>query len=96
MSKKAQSKSNPGGRPLSYDPRLVHEIILKGIEAGVPAADLDAAFDKAKLCSEHNVKDTIRQERLEGLVQAVHEGVCRGRRTIAAGGAAGHCRPGRG
>ncbi|UWQ48964.1 hypothetical protein K3720_13680 [Leisingera caerulea] len=73
MNKKTQSKCNAGGRPLSYDPRLVHEIIRKGIEDGVPAADLDTAFVKAKLCSEHNVKDTIRQERLEGLVQAVHE-----------------------
>lgn len=72
MIKSKPNKANPGGRPLSYDPTLVREIIAAGLTAGFPAAELDAAFVKEKLCSEHGVKGSIRQEALESLVDAAH------------------------
>ena len=72
MTKPNQNKTKSGGRPLSYDPTLVHEIISAGLSAGAPAEDLDADFVKTKLCNEHDVKGTIRQEALESLVSAAH------------------------
>lgn len=72
MPKTEQRKSNAGGRPLSYDPHLVHTIISKGLAGGAPVADLDVTYVKEKLCNEHGVKDSIRQERLQSLVDAAH------------------------
>ena len=72
MTNSKQNRTNTGGRPLSYDPNLVHEIISAGLADSIPAADLDAAFVKEMLCSEHGVKGSIRQEALESLVVAAH------------------------
>lgn len=67
-----QTKTNAGGRPLSYNSTLVREIIEASLAAGIPAADLDAPFVKEKLCGEHGVKGSIRREKLESLVDAAH------------------------
>ena len=72
MTKTTKPKGNAGGRPHSYDPNLVHEIIAAGLAAGIPMADLDATFVRGKLCGEHGVKGSIRQEALEALVDATH------------------------
>ncbi|MCZ4262603.1 hypothetical protein O4G76_17335 [Limimaricola sp. G21655-S1] len=72
MTKTNQNKSNTGGRPLSYDPNLVHEIISAGLASGLPAADLDASYVKERLCGEYGVKGSIRQETLESLVETAH------------------------
>ncbi|MCZ4262222.1 hypothetical protein O4G76_15375 [Limimaricola sp. G21655-S1] len=40
--------------------------------SGLPAAALDAPYIKERLCSEHGVKGSIRQETLESLVEAAH------------------------
>ena len=72
MEKSKQTKTNTGGRPLSYDPTLVRKIIETGLFAGIPAALLDASFVKQKLCDDHGVKGSIRQESLESLVGAAH------------------------
>ena len=67
-----QNQTNAGGRPLSYDPGLVRGIIAEGLAAGISAGDLDATFVKEKLCGEHGVKGSIRQEALKSLVLAAH------------------------
>ncbi len=72
MKKPKQNKYNTGGRPLSYDPDLVREIIETGLAVGTPVSDLDASFVKEKLCNDHGVKGSIRQEALESLVGSVH------------------------
>jgi len=72
MTKTMKNKTNTGGRPHSYDPNLVHQIIASGLASGIPATTLDALYVKEKLCAEHGVKDSIRQEALETLVDAVH------------------------
>ncbi|EAQ04641.1 hypothetical protein OB2597_05145 [Pseudooceanicola batsensis HTCC2597] len=72
MTKTAKNKTNTGGRPHSYDPNLVHQIIADGLAGGTPAAKLDASYVKEKLCTEHGVNGTIRKEALEALVDAVH------------------------
>lgn len=72
MANRNHDKKNAGGRPLSYDPNLVREIIAAGISKGVPADELDATFVKETLCSEHGVKGSIRLETLESLVDAAH------------------------
>lgn len=46
-----QKTIKAGGRPLSYDPKLVHENISDGLAAGMPADDLDANYIKKKLCN---------------------------------------------
>ncbi|SER47954.1 hypothetical protein SAMN04490244_101198 [Tranquillimonas rosea] len=72
MTKPKQTRINAGGRPLSYDPNFVCEIIEAGLAAGLPAAELDAPYVKEKLCNDHGVKGSIRQEALESLVAAAH------------------------
>lgn len=72
MTNQKTTKHNAGGRPLSYDPNLVHDIISAGLGAGIPAAELDAPFVKEKLCDEHGVKGSIRHETLEALVDGAH------------------------
>lgn len=72
MTKTVKNKTNAGGRPHSYDPNLVHQIIADGLAGGTPAAKLDAPYVKDKLCTEHGVNGTIRKEALEALVETVH------------------------
>ncbi|WP_245544264.1 hypothetical protein [Oceanicola granulosus] len=67
-----KNKTKTGGRPHSYDPNLVHQIIADGLAGGTPAAKLDAPYVKEKLCTEHGVNGTIRKEALEALVDTVH------------------------
>lgn len=72
MTKSKQRKDSAGGRPLSYDPNLVHEIIYYGLANDIPAADLDASYVKERLLSKHGVKVTIRPEALKSLVEEAH------------------------
>lgn len=72
MTNAQKNKNSAGGRPLSYDPSLVHRVISAGLADGLSAADLDAPYIKEKLCREHGVKGSIRQETLESLVEAAH------------------------
>ena len=72
MEKTKQIKNSSGGRPLSYDPDLVYDIITTGLADGISVSDLDASYVKEKLCKEHGVADTIRKEKLESLVVSTH------------------------
>lgn len=65
-----QVKTN--GRPLSYDPHLVHKIVAEGLAAGLRADELDARRVRQTLCDEYGVKPTIRLEAIESLVVAAH------------------------
>jgi flagellar biosynthesis chaperone FliJ len=67
-----RNNKSAGGRPKGYDPRLVHQIIAKGLQSGMKVADLDAAYVKSTMCNEHNVKDTFRKEPFEELVSICH------------------------
>lgn len=72
MEKSKHSKNSNGGRPLSYDPDLVHDIIAKGLSEGMSPSELDLGYVKEKLHQNHGVTDTIRKEALETLVKAAH------------------------
>lgn len=72
MEKSKHTKSSNGGRPHSYDPALVHNIITKGLAEGMSLTDLSLGYVKEKLRKEHGVTDTIRKEALETLIEAAH------------------------
>ncbi|SFK88697.1 hypothetical protein SAMN04488004_103242 [Loktanella salsilacus] len=79
-------KTNGTGRPKSYSPELVHEIIARSLEAGIPLTEIDADLVKEQLCKKHGVSDTIRQESLAKLVDAMHaEFIEKERKTLLAG-----------
>ena len=42
------NRKNKGGRPKSYEPSLVYQIVSEGLEAGTPATELNADFVKTK------------------------------------------------
>ena len=64
------AKTNLGGRPKSYSPDLVRNIVLEFIEGGATPAHIDAARVKAQLCEHHGVSKQIRPEPLQELVEA--------------------------
>ncbi len=64
-------KKTENGRPKSYSPELVHAIMAQSIDEGIPIADIRADLVKTKMCEDHGVSDTIRQESLEKLVDAM-------------------------
>lgn len=72
MTKTITPNKHNGGRPPSYDPNLVHTVILEGLAEGIPAAELDAVYVKEKLIKEMGVKSTVRPETLKGHVAAAH------------------------
>ena len=48
------------GRPLSYQPELVYEVVERLLENGTPRASIDASLVKQELCQTYGIKDTIR------------------------------------
>lgn len=68
MTKNAVQK-NHGGRPHSYAPELVYAVVERLLEGGMPHAQIDAALVKKELCEIYGVKNTIRLESLQKLVE---------------------------
>ena len=66
---KSELQKKQGGRPLSYPPEYVYEIVERLLEAGMPTSRIDAALVKDELCTTYGVKGTIRMESLERLVE---------------------------
>ncbi|MCF7726712.1 hypothetical protein GLP59_10615 [Sulfitobacter sp. M220] len=62
------SKMKHRGRPLSYQPELVYEVVERLLENGTPRASIDASLVKQELCQTYGIKDTIRLESLKRVV----------------------------
>ena len=63
------NQKKKGGRPLSYPPEMVYEIIEFLLESGTPSGRIDAALVKEQLCKVHDIKGTIRLESLQKVVE---------------------------
>lgn len=63
------AQKNQGGRPLSYAPELVYAVVEHLLDGGMPHAQIDVSLVKEELCRIHGVKNTIRMESLQKLVE---------------------------
>jgi len=69
-----KDKPNSGGRPLSYRPEDVYEIVEEFLAAGTPADDITTSLVKDRLCLVYKTSKSIRPETLQRLIDdAVEE-----------------------
>ena len=72
VSKTNKQAKSAGGRPTSYDPKIIHTIVAEALNAGVPADEIDTLYVKGKLVREEGMKPTVRPETLASHVAAAH------------------------
>ncbi|MGJ8546664.1 MAG: hypothetical protein ACSHWZ_14555 [Sulfitobacter sp.] len=73
-----KDKPNNGGRPLSYRPEDVYEIVEELLTAGAAADEITTSLVKDKLCLVYSASKNIRPETLQRLIDdAVEEFITR-------------------